>query len=731
MKKFVLLFGLLGALIIVLISTSSRSNVINLLVDGTTSTGGGSSASTTSKSATYTAGDSEVQEDSQSFISGLTPTSGGGINLLYLLQNASALNTDSYAYQLLQAYSNLSNGKYNDYEFHISPEAIIGSHMNETKLTSFLVKSYSLGQKDKSPSPLGKEVNGKIISLENATKKDIIALGLLCSGGNYAVCADAGSHDGIPDGPFQIVNGNQSSDIADKTRSDKTFDPYSFVDAMNFTDRTYSNIAAKFAKTGGTLDGRALTMLSAVAHNRGDSGVVQLLYGLPYSKSGINSYIKKSTINSLSGEELKLAVKYPTDLLAWFDQSNIPLEAIDGNEAGSGAGLLLNLAHGGFLDIPLQSTSVKDITNLGDTVIKKIFPGQTKKTIISYINSTYVKNPWDVLEISKSEYNRIYSGSSSNYEQYFSTSGGYNRNTSFYIDKSLTSSNYKNQDGAVVVRAIEGIAMGYMFNTGVTGTYTLLQLAIDAGINSLTDGSVIDPSNPANLYQSSSEGTYNPVSAEPNFDAFLAQIAMSNQLTAAQYNQLSIMYKWSGATYSQSNRGVLDSRGIPYLDCSAFVHLGLFMMDELPKNKSFAATSTIMAGAWMKDNWVTYGDQKYNTRVYQLDKTGKPLMDNRTKPDKSLTYSNATDWGKYLQPGDILVYNGHVVTFVGQNITGRTINIDPALGKISGSSKAYNSSYKPGDYMMFAASSTANASSIRHLWGENPYVALRPAYNIK
>lgn len=724
MKKGVLLLSLLGLLTIVLIISSSHTNMVNLLVDGTTSTGGGTGGSI-GKTKT---GDATQATEGQSFISGLSPTIGGGINLLYLLQNASDVDSTSYAYQLLQAYSNLSSGKFNDYEFHISPDALVGSHKNETSLGSFVVKSYSMGQKDKSPNPLGKQVNGKVLTLENATKKDLQSLGMLCSGGS-GVCYDANG-DGIPDGPFQILNGNQSGDLADKTRGDKTFDAYSFVDAMNFADRAYSKIATKFAQTGETPDPRVLTMLTGLAHNRGDAGVIESLFGFPYYKSDPGKYLKELDISSLSAEQLQAAAKYPKDLLSWFDQSNIPFEAVEDNNSGQGIALLLNLAHGGFLDIPLQRNSESAITKLDDSVIKKIFPDQNKKTIVSYINGKYVKNPWDVLGLSKAEYGKIYGLTGSNYEEYYSTAYDYGRNTSFFIDTNLTSDIYENKDGAVVIRAVEGISLGYMLNTGVTGTYTLLNLAIDAGIKSLTDGTVIDPSNPANLYKSSGNNTYNPASAEPNFDAFLAQIGMANQLTPTQYNQLSVTYKWTGTTYSQPKRGLLDERGLPYLDCSALVHLGLFLMEELSPTRSYAATSTIMDGVWMKDNWVNYRGQKYNARVYQLDKTGKPLMDGRTKPDTSLTYSDANDWGSHLQPGDILVYNGHTVVFVGQNTTGRTLNVDAAIGKISGDNKAYNSTYKPGDYMMFAASSTANASSIRHLWGENPYVAFRPAYNI-
>jgi hypothetical protein len=725
MKKGVLLLSLFGLLIIVLIIFSSHTNMINLLVDGTTSTGGGTGGSIgKSKS-----GDAPINEEGKSFISGLGPTINGGINLLYLLQNASSVDSNSYAYQLLQAYSNLSSGKFNDFEFHISPDALVGSHNNETSLASFVVKSYSLGQSNKSPSPLGTQVNGKILTLENATKKDLKSLGMLCSDGS-SVCYDANS-DGIPDGPFQILDGNQSGDLADKTRGDKVFDPYSFVDAMNFEDRAYSKIAAKFAQTGETPDPRVLTMLTGLAHNRGDAGVIESLFGFPYYKQDPGSYLKEVDISNLSAEQLQAAAKYSKNLLSWFDQANIPFEVVEDNNSGQAVALLLNLAHGGFLDIALQRNSESTISKLDDTTIKKIFPEQTKSTIISYINNKYVKNPWDVLGISKSEYSKIYGLTGNNYEEYYSTAYDYKRNTSFFIDSNTTSDIYKAKDTAVVVRAVEGISLGYMLNTGVTGTYTLLNLAIDAGIKSLTDGTIIDPSNPANLYMSAGQGTYNPASAEPNFDAFLAEIGMVGELTPTQYNQLSIMYKWTGTTYNQEKRGILDERGLPYLDCSSFVNLGLFLMEQLSATRSYASTATIMDGVWMKDNLVTYRGQKYNARVYQLDKKGKPLMDGRSKPDTSLTYDNATDWGPYLQPGDILVYNGHTVTFVGQNTTGRTIKIDPALGKISGISKEHNSTYMPGDYMMFAASSTANASSIRHLWGENPYVAFRPAYNIK
>ncbi|MFF2798147.1 hypothetical protein, partial [Lysinibacillus xylanilyticus] len=653
-------------------------NVINLLLDGS-DYGSGTSEAFNHKpeegdKPIYLQDGNISGESLESLQSGLLGNGGGGkLNLLWLLQNAKDANKDSYAYQLLDVYSKLENGEYNNLPYHVSPDAIAGSHKNETNLASFAVPKTS-GYGKALSSILGKNINGKKITLENAMKADI--MGHAERTGSVWVDKDSGGGDGYPDGPFQIIQGKQDDSNANKNRSDHKYDLYNFVDAANVVDSKYNIVAKKFAESGSTPDARALSMLLALEHNRGGAGVGQNLFGFPYNpskKSG--NYIKHSTISSMTARELEIAAMFPKDLLKWLDASNVPLESLDGgNERGQGVATLLTLANGGFIDIPLQKTSISNIQSLGDGVIGKIFPGQTSKSIVNHINSKYVKQPWDVLGIPKSKYDSTYgSVGISNYEQEYSTRYGYYRNTVFYIDPKITSTNYTAGENTVVVRAIEGIALGYMVDVGFKGTYTVLSIALEAGIKSLTNGGIIDPSNPANTYKSNESkenDTYNPAGAATgNFGKFLDALGLAGKLSVTQQAQIEAMYQYSGGPYSQPRRGSAYKDGLLYLDCSSFASIGLYM--GLGSNKQFTTTATVDGGAWLKSTAKTnaVNGKTYTAKVVQLDKNGNPMKES-TSVNRSQMRTD-TSWLGYLQAGDMVngrgSNGGHIWTYLGKN----------------------------------------------------------------
>ena len=743
MKKLIVLIGVGIAFLVVVALSLANMNVINLMV-ADTSYGGGSGNEAFNPNA-KTPGDAPLtqfsDESLESLQSGLLGNGGGGgsLNLLWLLQNAVNPDKESYAYQLLNVYSNLENGKYNDLPYHISPEAIAGSHFNETNLASFVTpttKPYA----NATSSILGKTINGKKITLENAKREDIVGNVTNTGRGVWADKAQGGG-DGYPDGPFQIINGRQPDHHSDKNRSDRRYDLYNFVDAANVVDSSYNQIAKTYAESGATPDPRAIQMLTALAHNRGDAGVGWSLFGLPYDSNNgsLSKYLKHNTIASMTAEELNIAAQYPKDLLKWFDATNIPLEAVAGNSGKSrGLGLLLNLANGGFIDTPLQSASVKNIQSLGDDIINKVMPGQNKNTIIAHINNTYVKTPWSVLGMSKSEYDKVYGSSGySIYEQGFSIPQGHNQNTSFYIDKSLKSSNYKAGEH-VVVRAIEGIAMGYVLDSGILGTYVVLNIALEAGIKSLTNGSIVDPSNPSSIYQKKEEeGVYNPAgTATGTYGKFLEGLGLAGKLSVTQQAQIKAIYEVSGGGYSQPKRGTKAPNGTWYMDCSAMATIGLFMD---PHRRQFEYTGSIMDGAWLRSTGQTavVDGKTYSTKVVQLDKNGKPMAESnkfnftQTMKDK--------DWLAKLQTGDIVNGrtggSGHVWTYLGQNNTGKTVVLTQDVSRVS----AKYSKYEPGQHYTIQASGYAMTSG-GNMMGLSPmladssgraYHAMRPIYNIK
>lgn len=751
MKKLIIIGSIAVFVVTVSLLSLANMNVINLLVSDT-SYGNGASENFNHKGneeepynpAKY---DIESGDALESLQSGLLGSGGGGgsLNLLWLLQNAKDPNKESYAYQLLQAYAKLENGEFNNYPKHVTAEAMAGSHYNETRLASFVVPVTS-GFGKASSGILGKTVNGKKITLENAMRADVAGTN---PGGATAVWKDANG-DGYPDGPFQIEEGRYPDTNANKNRTDKKYDLYNFVDSANVVDSKFSAIAVKVAESGSAADARAIAALFGMYHNRGASGVGRMLYGLPYTnRSGVISYsqyLKHSTLESMTSDELQAALAFPKEFMKWFDASNIPLEEIvGGSQKSRGLAALLILGNGGFYDKEVGSASAKNFESLSDNVIGKVFPGQTRKTIVKYVNKNHVKKPWTVLGMSKGEYDKIYASSaiSSNYEEIYRSSSG--MNTAFYIDKKVTSNNYK-AGNHVVVRAIEGIAAGYMIDVGVAGSYVIVELAMEAGIKSLTNGGVVDPSNPQAMYQSLDSGTYNPAGAATgNFGKFLDGLGLTGKLSVTQQAQIQALYEYSGGPYSQARRGSTYKDGLLYLDCSSFASIGLYM--GLGSNKQFVTTATVNNGVWLKSTAKTnpVNGKTYPAKVVQLDKQGNPMKESTTV-DNSQRRKD-TEWLNYLQTGDMVngrgSNGGHIFTYLGKNNTGKTIVLTQDVSKVNPQFSKYN----PGEHFTIQAAWYANLKNaggtgsdnsgkmgLMPLWGDtsgSPYHAMRPVYNLK
>lgn len=741
-KLFVIPLIGVGVLILSLVYIANM-NVVNLLVSGTDYGGGGQEQFSPDNldgivnheelASNINAGVSSTTMESLQ--SGLMSSGGGKLNLLWILQNAADINKESYAYQLLEVYSKLEQGEYNNLTHHVSPEAIAGSHFNETGLSSFVVPSTSGFGKMVSGN-LGQTVNGKKLTLENAQKSDVVR-----SAGT-SVWKDANT-DGMPDGPFQIESGKQDNSNANKNRVDKVYDLYNFVDAANVVDAKFSKIAAKVAESGATPDSRAISVLFAFAHNRGDSGVGRMMFGLPYSaKRGVinySNYLARQELGTMNPEELQIALQFPKDFIKWYDNSNIPLEKIAGNvERSRGLAALIVLANGGFINSKLSPASTKAIQSVPDDVIKKLFSGHSRATIVNHINSNFVKKPWDVLKMSRSQYDKIYGSSVINnqYEEIYRFNVNW-YNTLFYIDPSVKSTNYKAGEN-IVVRAVEGIAAGYMIDVGVAGTYVLLEIALEAGIKSLTDGTVVDPSNPQEYYKTIQDNggeTYNPAgAADGNFGKFLDGLGLTGKLTEPQQAQIEAMYIVSGAPYSQPKRGQVYSGSALYLDCSSMATIGLFLD---PQIKSYVDTGFIKSGGWLKSTKKTKAVKgvTYDAKVVQLDGNGKPMA-----PSTSInTAHQKTDegWLGLLQTGDIVNgragNNGHVWTYLGKNNSGKTMVLTQDVSKVG----AKFSKYEPGEHFTMQAAyyGTSSGMGLMPLYGDTRktkiYHAMRPVYNLR
>lgn len=760
MKRIIIFVSTISFLLLLTLVSMANMNVLNLLIFGSDYAGGSNS-----KMEAFDADDSQEDNSSEdgaskntvsdsaleTLQSGLLAGAGGGtgsLNLLWLLQNAKDPNKESYAYQLLEAYSNLGQGKYNNFNYHATVESLAASHFNETHLASFVVPTTS-GYGKATSGILGKNINGKKITLENAMKSDIV--------GNVSNTGDGvwynANGDGGPDGPFQIEAWGQPNTYANKLRSDKKYDGYNFIDALNVVDGKYNEVASAVNGTGATVDPRVINMLYGVYHNRGLGGLVYLLYGLPYTNnSGLyneGAYLHDTTISTMSPERVADTVKFLEDFIKWYDKSNIPIEDVVGsNGKGRGTALLLMLANGGFISKPLGNQAGKDVRSLSNNVISKLFPGQTNKTITAYVNNNYVKKPWDVLGMSKSKYDKIYGTSviRENYEEIYRNDKG--QNTVFYIDKSVTSDNYKAGEN-VVVRAMEGIAAGYILNTGLNGAYVTLSIAIEAGIKSLTDGTVVDPSNPQIFYGTLGTDTYNPAEAATgNFGEFLEGLGLAGKLTEPQQAQVQAMYEYSGGPYSQPKRWSQTEDGHYYLDCSSFASIGLHMGMNAQAKSPNPTTAEIKNGLWQKSKNKTaeVNGKTYPAKTVQLNKNGKPMSESNLVNTTASYSRKDSDWLNYLQTGDIVNGNygsGHVFTYLGKNNTGKDMVLEQHISKVN----AQFSKYKPGAHFTMQAAWYSNQKNaggtgkeysgkmgLMPLWGDttgNLYQAFRPVYNLR
>ena len=653
-----------------------------------------------------------------------TGSSGGGINLLWLLQNGKDADKSSYAYQLLEVYAKNEQGVYNNNKYHVSPEAILGSHYNETRLGSFPV-----------PNPTG-FAGGKIASgvhLEDTTKAH-------AAGGGGSVYKDVNS-DG-PDGPFQIeIFSSGKSEHASKKRGDGKYDAYAFVDSLNFVDSKYNVIAEKMvAATGTKPDMRVVAALFALDHNRGESGAGWMTFGLPYSNTGGikgSNYLKNSTVASMTGEQLKAHYYYPTKMLNWFDKYNIPVEKVIGKTRGLAP--LLVVANGGFLDMPLKQQTLNAINGLPEDVIHKVYPGKSTSEVIAILNAS-VKKPWDYMGMSKSAFDKIYGTGaiSDNYEALYQLkSGGYNN--LFWTDKSIQSDNYKAGTNTLI-GSLEGIAAAYMLDTAAMGTYVMLKVAQTAGIESLLDGTVIDPTNPSNLYQGT-QGTggstelitkkvvkwvrvntataqpmtvtaevakpvsYNPAAAgvDGNFAQFLGELNLYGKLTKSQLGAIETVYDIAGGPYGQTNprRGSTTKDGRRVTDCSLWASYSFFMDNSKDVGWTTAGIKNSAIPLVSTKQTKPYRGTVWNAKAVQITKTGKSMA-----PSKKFDYGQAMEdwqWVDVMKTGDMANGNsgsGHIWIYLTKNTTNKNFVIPLEVSK----SAPDHSTYKPGQHISYESS---------------------------
>lgn len=680
MKKIFIIPLALTFVILITAVSMANLNVINLLVSDTTYGSDGSGEMFTNKDidperqylkgTTMDGNGNDFQESIQSGLSG----GKGTLNLLYILQNAKNIDKKSYAYSLLDSYGKLYDGVYNDYKHHIPPTAIAGLHYNETKLASFIAPyAKDFGK--------GNQAKGK--TLDKSYKKDAVS-----APGASVYAKDRYGDQSCPDGPLQIIWCKNKTPI-DKRDDKRDYDPYHFPDNLNYIDHAYQ---AAIKMNGGKeyADPIMSTAYSSLSHNRGTSGVVRQLHGVPFN----GGPLKSSLIEGLSDKDRTNMLEFFKTFSDWVDKSNAPTEDLVGTESTYGTGLvtLFTLANGGFIEEPLRKHTKNGISNVPTRTIKKLFPGQTSKTIVNHINNKYVKHPWDVAGISKSKYQKLYGLQSDLYRNSYDPGGG--RNYILYYEKKLTSTNYKNGKNVNIMRVFDGVSGGYFYDTSITGDFILLKIAMAAGIKSLKDESVIDPSNPNNTNKSNeNSGQYAPtIDGTGNFSELMRRIGLDGKLSKGTQEQFNAMYKYSGGIYSQGLRGTTDKNtGLMRTDCSVYVTLGM----EMGKRSGTLYPTT----SWIPEFLMSGKKNKKGYKVYakQLTTSGK-LMKNYKKGTNS---QYDASWHKVAKPGDIInKRNSHVYAFIKRNTSSKTIVIPPDISKTTAS----GSTVKPGQTMTFESS---------------------------
>lgn len=712
MKRLVIMFGSVFMVIVVTAVSMANMNVVNLLVSDTTYGSDGSSEMFTNKEqevdrqylkGTTLEGEGSMDGVQESIQSGLG-SGGGELNLLNLLQNAKDIDKKSYAYNLLDVYAKLSGGVYNDYKHHVASSALAGVHYNETKLATYI---------NPSPKGYGKgdQTNGK--SLDKAYEKDKV-------GGGGPVYVALGTDKSCPDGPLQILSCNPGTPI-DKRDGKRKYDPYHFPDNLNFVDASY----AKIIKANGNKEFSsklAPTAYTSLEHNRGEAGVIRLMYGQAYNTQG---GLSGSTVGQVPKKDLPKILKIFTMVQNKMKKANVPLEDMTGDATGYSLGMVTlgMLACGGFIEEPLKRNTANGIANIPNSVVKKLFPGQTSKTIAGHINSKYVKKPWDVAGMSKSEYAKIYKMTADKYTGMADPGG--DRNYVLLFHKGVKVDNYSSGKNRTLMTAFDGVSAAHWYESTMNGEYILLQIALAAGIKSLTQDELVDPTNPQKLDKSNADnGQYSPsIDGTGNFKKLMKKIGVSKSLSKGTQLQFNAMYEVSGGTYSLTTRGTKSSDGKLITDCSVFTTIGF----EQGKRKGSAYPNTRNIVSHMLGGVKTKKGMKATAKQVKTDGTlaSKYKSGAYTKTDEK--------WNDILKPGDIVNASAnHVYTVIRKNRTGKTVTVSPELSKTT----AKGSTIPPGTTMTFESSIYQRDRGDKMGFGHHgydtsgsPYEAFRPSYS--
>jgi len=426
------------------------------------------------------------------------------------------------------------------------------------------------------------------------------------------------------------------------------------------------------------------------------------------------------------------------------------------------------LANGWFIDDCAQSggQTVSDMGALfvdNNEAVNMLFPnhGQADRSgFEAWIRTNFVRSMPSVLGISNEAAQRIY-GTAANGRIIEATNMSYGVGRLYWFLFHPTGIQHTNER-YVGAHAGESVQQVYIFDTIVLGyalaSYTaqaqFLEWVLSTGLlNYLGQEEsrrMFDPHNPAHILQNRGHG-FNPAGAGPALtdavyimrelgedpqrqsEATMRQLEVLMQVRGGLYDQ---RYRTSAGTreifYSTRNPGVwweprgslawnpATMEGVPVTDCSSLTMHGL----NLGGDRGGFSTSMHLGLIGLTSRTADLHGRQISNYLVRVLPDG--TMDCTTNPPLSNgDYKPLGQWTQHLQPGDIILKQGHIGTVLGVNRTGSTVIIPAQLTGSSGDLRV-----EAGHVVTISTGRNSQPTRVQNYTAWNDiWIPLRPAFS--
>lgn len=622
---------------------------------------------------------------------------GYGLSIMHLLENLNADSSQALKYkELLELYYKASNGELDTAMYHLLPESYAAMHRNETGDATFLDDYYR------------KEISvysSKDMTLSLFTGNMLRKIGITGIGG---VFKDA-NNDGLPDGPFQIERGknvdkNRKSTMNGKDHIiDRDFDVVYFPDQLSWINHNFSDSVKNYNIED--ISSKELSMLSSIIHNRGS--IARQAFGIPFNTKGLEPI--KQYIDADYDTIYKESRVLFQDLLNQYNQEMITIRGTD-NTSQNALGVFLALKAGWYIDSDIGNLQKVVDSETGIFYFQQLFPEAKDIKPSVFLKEFYVKRPWEMVGLSKIEYSRIYGMKKDRYSDYYPY-------TFLFKVEEYTSSCYLNKlpDGTdpKVIHAWDYLPLGHCVASSILGEYILLDMFAKAGLPDIVDVAKFDSTNPKIFYETlkkENSDSYSPMKMNDdikgNFYYLLSLLNIDttkNRLLSLYYTYENLGTKYwfgGGGLEVDTNNykehfnyiGANSVDGISAIDMlnSYFykTKLGSPYQDGITENNDlyfrgnrlFDCAKLAMCGPSLgetKQKHMYYNYSSYEILVtankgsgYEMREIDGNIYDTGlyVASNGAYTVSEYRDNPSLieggLQPGDILVKNGHAFTFL-------------------------------------------------------------------